>query len=78
MTGISGWILKHLIPGGSGISTFFNDILGWLGDVFDVHLWESLGWIVLGFFLMITGLIYWMKKPIGEIGGAAARGFMAA
>lgn len=60
------WIITHLVPGASGAENFFKVAIGAVGDLFDPHMWESLGWIILGAALIFTGVQLW-------IGPAAAR-----
>lgn len=41
-------------------------IAHWIGEavahILDVHMWRSIGWIVLGVVLMVAGIILWLKK----------------
>ena len=41
-------------------------IAHWIGEavahILDVHMWRSIGWIVLGVVLMVAGILLWLKK----------------
>lgn len=47
-------------------SGWLKDIGHWIGEavahLLDVHMWRSIGWIVLGAVLLIIGILLWLKK----------------
>lgn len=48
-------------------AAFLQPVISFLGALTDVHLWRSLGWIVLGLLIMIIGLIMWLRKSAGHL-----------
>lgn len=44
----------------------------WL-NVSDFRMWRSLGWLLLGIFLLILGFVVWNRKSIQAATGAAAK-----
>jgi hypothetical protein len=51
-------ILDHL-PGWSEAQA----IKAGIGELTDARMWRSLGWLLLGFALLIGGLMLWLKIP---------------
>ncbi len=51
----------------------------WIGDAVlhatDVHMWISIGWIVLGLWLVWMGVVLWLRLPemAARVGLAAAK-----
>lgn len=39
-------------------------------NVSDYRMWRSLGWLLLGIMLMITGFVVWNRKAAAAIGKA--------
>lgn len=42
-------------------------------NVSDFRMWRSLGWLLLGIFLMVLGFVVWNRKSIQAVAGTAAR-----
>lgn len=38
-------------------------ITGFLTAITDWHLWSSLGWLLLGLVLIVTGVALWLRLP---------------
>jgi hypothetical protein len=58
------------VPGAlSGANAFLEPVVKFLGDLSDIRLWRSLGWLLLGIVLFILGLALWLKKstPLGKV-----------
>jgi hypothetical protein len=49
-------------------------VLSFLGELTDIRMWRSLGWIALGIGFLILGVIIWLRKPIESAVGTIARG----
>ena len=45
---------------GSGV---WGAITGFIVAITDWHLWASLGWLLLGVALIVTGVTLWLKLP---------------
>jgi len=73
----------------------FLAALGWIQEighwfglavaaVTDVHMWISLGWLALGFWMLVIGILLWLKVPqraaaaAKDVGEAAAGAAVAA
>lgn len=79
-------------PGGIPNPFGFLAALGWIQEighwvglavsyVTDIHMWISLGWLALGFWMLVIGILLWLKIPqraaraakeVGETAAAAA------
>lgn len=68
--------VNNAMTGGGGLTGFFNAIETFATALTDGKMWRSLSWVTLGAFLIVTGLVLLMRKPIAELGGAVARGAM--
>ena len=55
------------VPGIPNPFSWIGAVSHWVGDfvlsVTDVHMWISVGWILLGAMLVIWGLLLWLKVP---------------
>jgi hypothetical protein len=60
-------------PAGNWAQGFLGPALSFLGDLTDVRMWRSLGWIALGILVFIVGLIIWLRKPIEQAVGTVAK-----
>ena len=49
---------------GDAFATFFSYVT-------DPYMWKSLGWLVLGFFILLGGIIFFIRHPIEEAVGTA-------
>jgi len=54
----------------NGASGFLGPVVGFLGNLTDVKLWRSLGWILLGIVLLILGLVLWLRRSVENTVGA--------
>lgn len=88
------WINGQLnnLPGLPSIPNPFGFLaaLGWIQEighwfgiavsaVTDVHMWISVGWLALGFWMLVIGILLWLKIPqrvasAAKDAGAAAAG----
>jgi hypothetical protein len=64
------------LPDSSGAISALTDPLSfakaiWL-NVSDYRMWRSLGWVILGFILMVIGFLVWNRKAIGSAAKVAA------
>lgn len=64
------------LPDSSGAISALTDPLSfakavWL-NISDFRMWRSLGWVILGFILMVIGFVVWNRKAIGSAAAAAA------
>jgi hypothetical protein len=77
------------LPGGIPNPFGFLAALGWIQEIghwagilvsalTDVHTYISVGWLLLGFVLVVTGFIWWQRENIAKLGGAVAAGAVAA
>lgn len=46
---------------------FLQPVISFLGDLTDIHMWRSLGWILLGILLLVGGVILWLRSGLGNI-----------
>jgi hypothetical protein len=59
-----------------------GEIAHWAGVIVtalsDIHMWISLGWLVLGLILIIVGILLWLKVPqrAAGIGTTVAAGLV--
>ena len=80
------------LPGGIPNPFGFLAALGWIQEighwvgivvaaVTDLHTWISIGWLTLGFWMLLIGILLWLRIPqrvakaaksAGEAAGAAA------
>lgn len=62
------------LPGGIPNPFGFLAALGWIQEighwvglavsaVTDIHMWISLGWLTLGFWMLVIGILLWLKIP---------------
>lgn len=68
--GAPGAALSDLNKLGATFGAFFTDVT-------DVHMWASLGWLALGFFMLVFGILLWLRVPqkVAQVGtsvGSAA------
>lgn len=64
------------LPDSSGAISALTDPLSfakavWL-NVSDYRMWRSLGWVIMGFVLMVIGFVVWNRKAIGGAAKLAA------
>lgn len=54
---------------------FLQPVLSFLGQLTDIRLWRSLGWIGLGLLLLIVGMIIWFSgsRTASTVAGVAGR-----
>jgi hypothetical protein len=75
------------LPGGIPNPFGFLAALGWIQEighwvglavsaVTDIHMWISVGWIGLGFWMLVIGILLWLKVP--QRAARAARDVAAA
>lgn len=67
---------------------WIQEIGHWVGlavsAVTDIHMWISVGWLVLGFWMLVVGILLWLKIPqraaraAREVGQTAAAAAVAA
>lgn len=67
---------------------WIQEIGHWVGlavsAVTDIHMWISLGWLALGFWMLVIGILLWLKIPqraaraAKDVGAAAAGAAVAA
>lgn len=58
----------------SAAFAFLQPVLSFLGDLTDIRVWRSLGWIAVGIAFLILGLVIWLRKPIESAVGTIAKG----
>lgn len=46
-------------------------VVGFLAELSDPAMWRSLGWLLLGLFLIFAGVLKWLEKPLMRAGRAA-------
>lgn len=68
---------QDLIGGASGAINDVKDGINlskviWL-NVSDFRMWRSLGWLLLGVFMLILGFVVWNRRSIQAATGAAAK-----
>lgn len=83
------------LPGGTPNPFAFLAALGWIQEighwagilvsaVTDVHTWISVGWLGLGFWMLVIGILLWLRIPqraakaAKEAGAVAAKAAVAA
>lgn len=64
------------LPDSSGAISALTDPLSfakavWL-NVSDFRMWRSLGWVIIGFALMVIGFVIWNRKAIASAAPLAA------
>lgn len=64
------------VTGTGSFTGFIESIETFMTALTDGKMYRSLAWIFLGSFMVITGLVLLLRKPLAELGGAAARGAM--
>jgi hypothetical protein len=52
--------VKTIIGGNIGLG-FLGPTLAFLGQLTDIRLWRSLGWVLLGIVVLGAGLLLWLK-----------------
>jgi len=64
------WVTQHQghfphIPNPFGFLAWIQDVGHWIGvfvaNITDIHMWISLGWLLLGGFLLLIGLWLWAR-----------------
>lgn len=73
---IQGTITQGGLPPAPSIPNPFGFLaaLGWIQEIghwvgiavsaiTDIHMWISLGWITLGFWAMVIGILLWLRIP---------------
>lgn len=63
---------KDIISGLSGVEKVAGVMAAIWTDLTDVHMWASLGWLVLGALLLMLGLLMWLRKPVEGAAGTVA------
>lgn len=65
--------IQTVVGGNLPGAGFLQPVLSFLGDITDIRIWRSLGWIALGIIVFIIGLIIWLRKPIGNAVSSVAK-----
>lgn len=65
--------VKTIVGGNIGLG-FLGPVLDFLGDLTDIRLWRSLGWIAVGLLVFLLGLALWLKKELFPSPGSVLRG----
>lgn len=64
---------KTVVGGNLGLG-FLAPVVSFLGDLTDIRMWRSLGWIGLGAIVLVLGVVLWLRKPLESAIGQVAKG----
>ena len=65
--------VQTIVGGNLPGAGFLQPVLTFLGDLTDIRMWRSLGWIALGILVFVIGLVIWLRKPIESAVGTVAK-----